>query len=193
MSEARVQGQEKRECKFFEVEVPSATTYAEKFVNAHHIELGDIVNFVIKTMRDLERKQANVGLTQKEEERLEALYSMTDDGSWEGYIRAYCYLEGHRTALLISDSDDSDWWVVVFDLDEDEMKRLADEMKGYADTIERALNVMPGDDSLPAPAINVPEDTLRKYEFSQRCYYLDRKDSNVQECLAKAKEILART
>ena len=180
------------ECKIVEVEVPNAPRYAEKFVNAHYVELGDIVNFVIKTIENLERKQANVGLTQKEEERLEALYSMTDNGSWEGYIRAYCYLEGHRTALLISDGDDSDWWVVAFDLDEDEMERLAGEMERYADIIEEALNVMPGEDSLPVPAINVPEDTLRKYEFSQRCYYLDAKDSDPDECLAKAKEIIAR-
>ena len=157
------------ECKVYEIRVPDAATYYSRFVDKY------------------------VGASPARENEVVALWYLAREaggapgrlgqlgrgapgpGRYEAYIKAYCAAKGYRTALLLYDGGDEDWWYVVFGLDEDTINRIRDEVEGYVDAVERALDAM-------------PEGEARS-EFEGRCYRLEGGDP--RECLEEARRILS--
>ena len=168
---ARAQG----ECKFFSVEVPDAWTYTDNFVSPTWLLSGIFTTLkafeytAIKTYVD---KQAR-----KDENLAKMLTELKTREGWSqaAYVKAFCSLANLKTALLIDDETSDNWDVVVFDLSEDEIRKIIDEMTSYANTVREAYEKARDDDK----------------EVMESCVYLTT-DKSVDECLAKAKEILAK-
>ena len=162
MSAAQAQGSG---CKLFRVEVPDARAYASNFVAAKAVDYVEVERYVDEVA-----------------ERDEGVAKMLDElvvrGGWPpaAYAYTYCRLKNFRTALLVEDGATEAWDVVVFDLPEDEAKRIVSDMLGYINAIERASDAILDDEE--------------RADFDTRCYLLA--GGRPGECLAKANEILAK-
>ena len=162
-------------CAFFDVEVPDAWTYTSAFVNDLWMLSGIFVSLKAaqyEGIRDYIDRQIEKG----NEEVANALDKALESTLWKkrAYIETFCKIHGFKTALLIEDWGSETWDVVVFDLPEDEIKRIVNDMLNYIDTVGRADGLAEGDER----------------DAMEACLYLDNAD--VSECLAKAREILAR-
>lgn len=169
------QGAQGNGCAFFDVEVPDAWTYASAFVNDLWMLSGIFVALKAAQYEGI-RKYIDRQIERGNEEVAKILAEALESTPWRkrAYVEAFCKLNGFKTALLIEDGGSEEWDVVVFDLPEDEIKRIVNDMLSYIDVVSRADGLATGDDR----------------EAMEACLYLD--NVGVSECLAKAKEVLAR-
>ena len=151
-----------------EVDVPSAESYLEEFLPGHGLmtaHLDEIEDYVDDVLESLSEGVQIDGVPPSARKALEELVGQ----GYRGYVRAYCAIAGHRTAIVLRDDEG----LVVFDVRPEEARRAAEEMVRYTDLIEAAINVASAED----------------LERLRECRELDLVDRD--ECIAKAREVLA--
>ena len=176
------------ECKIYEIEVPQAMTYYRHFVEKYTTGNTDVTDPITlesdvnATISHLKERKRRGELSKEDEELLKRAEELVrqarrnEDIYYELYTKAYCLLNGHRTALVLRDDlGDMSYWYIVFDLDPSVIEKIKDEISDYVNEIDHALRFIHNE---------------KEYEeFKDRCYYLD--SGSPTECLAKAREIFS--
>lgn len=175
------------ECRVDVIEVPDGLIYYRRFVEPYVrlqnevITQWDLIKKVDKIIEHLERLKDEGKLDEEQRALLERLTELVENAGDplfltydEAYIKAYCLLKGHRTALLLWDGGDRTWWHVVFDLDRETMREVEREIESYLDTIYRAEEALP---------------EKERDEFVARCELFE--GGSPEECLREAERILS--
>ena len=181
------------ECKIYDFEVPLAETYYRHFVEKYITDNTDVtdpltletdVNWMIDDLKERKRRgelsKEDEELLKKAEELVKEAkkYEDYEDIYFDRYIKAYCLLNGHKTALLLWDekSESLSGWYIIFDLDPSVIEKIKKEISLYENEIDHTLLFIHNDEE------------YRKFE--DKCYYLE--GGNPAECREEAERIFSR-
>lgn len=162
------------ECKVYEIVVPNSESYFYHFVEKNMTPenvgagRGDLVIEIKHAIWDLETLERQ---GQLDESKRQLLARLRDLYEKEHYVEAYCLLKGYKSALVLRDGLEE----VVFNVSEDQVRKIEQEINSYLGTIMKALDALPYGDE--------------KIEFVHECYRLHSLDK--ERCLEEAKRILS--
>mgnify|MGYP001770821535 CR=1 FL=1 len=111
-------------CKVYEVEVPDAHEQAHEVAQGYSLTVRDLFAEVEMRIGYLEVRKVEGLLGEGERRLLEKAKRLAAQGV-VGYVKAYCLLYGYRTALLVEDENDSEWWVAFFGLGKGDAEEAA--------------------------------------------------------------------
>ena len=162
------------ECKIYEIVVPNSERYFYHFVEKNmtpendYAGRGDLVITTQEVIWDLDILERQ---GQLDESKRRLLARLKDLYEKEHYVEAYCLLKGYKSALVLRDGSER----VVFNVSEDQARKIEEEINSYLDTIMKALDALPYN--------------KEKVKFAHECYYLN--SLYEERCLEEARRILS--
>ena len=167
-------------CEVHEVVVTEPIAYFAHFVKAKYAFSFDSIETYVDNATHADRKAKEI---LNEAFRRMGVHDV-DDVNVVAYLKAYvyafCKLKKLRNALILVDwmteePYENHFNIAAFNLPEDRLREVVNEIKDYQRTIEKAMEHA--------------RDADR--ELLERCHYLD-VGTDVKRCLVKAREVLSK-